>query len=248
MDPRINTGVKKDKRTFFDIAMQDYPISQSGGSLNLKGGTKISHFSFRNFFDYDKLNVYVNLDDIVHDENYNELGYIKDIIHSGEFDAGDQLKQEIFIISESLNIPSEFYWDVLSDVLHQLNFNDCRTMTLIRLVYQFTFDCFDSTGKNFNQLRSELDLKKIKSHNTPSHLMTAAQRRRANRLSKTRSVQSHHSQVMRTNSVPVIGQNSVLKKGHAERAKNVTTMRLSNINARRGIRGGRSTRKKYKNN
>ena len=245
-----NTGIhmgisKTDKRTFFDIAMKNFLISQSGGALDLKGGTRKAVIS--EFFDDDKLNVYVKLDDIVHDANYNERGYIEDIIFSGEFDAGRQLRNEIFGISKSLKIPRSFYWDVLSDVLHQLNFNDCRTTTLIRLVNQFKIDCFELPGTNL-KLRSLLAFKNTKSHKTPSHLMTAAQRRRANRLSKTRSVQSHHSQVMRTNSVPVIGQNSVLKKGHAERAKNVTTMRLSNINARRGIRGGRSTRKKYKNN
>jgi hypothetical protein len=244
----INGGISKtDKRTFFDIAMKNFLISQSGGALDLKGGTRKAVIS--EFFDDDKLNVYVKLDDIVHDANYDERGYIEDIIFSGEFDAGRQLRNEIFGISKSLKIPRSFYWDVLSDVLHQLNFNDCRTTTLIRLVNQFKIDCFELPGTNL-KLRSLLAFKNTKSHNTPSHLMTAAQRRRANRLSKTRSVQSHHSQVMRTNSVPVIGQNSVLKKGHAERAKNVTTMRLSNINARRGIRvrGGRSTRKKYKNN
>jgi hypothetical protein len=256
----INVGISKtDKRTFFDIAMQDYPISQSGGALNLKGGTIKADIS--EFFDDNKLNVYVKLDDIVHKTNYDarvgieyiEHGYIENLTSLGKFDAGKRLRNEIFEISKSFKIPEAFHWDVLSDVLHQLNFNDCRTTTLERLVNQFKLDCLYSTGKNFNQLRSELDLKKIKSHKTPARLMSA-QRRRANRLSNTRSVQSYHSQVMRTNSVPVIGQNSVLKRGHAERAKE---MRKSTINNMRGIatavakstsRGGRSTRKKHKNN
>ena len=131
-DSRINFGITKtNKLTFLEYA-KGFGSARGGGLQHFNGGTK-TPINMEEFFDDDELIAFVKPDELLNHPLAGEPDYIED----GYFDAAHNLRAEIFKICNELKITDRTKWDALSDVLHQLNFNDCRTTTLKTLVRKF---------------------------------------------------------------------------------------------------------------
>ena len=138
-DPRINAGIlKKNKLTFLDYA-NSFGSVRGGGLQYFNGGAKKNPIDMELFFNNDELIAFVKPDELLDHPSDGEPNYVNEV----SFDAALNLRAEIFkICDERILAKPEtkqwIRWDALSDVLHQLNFNDCRTTTLVDLVHKFS--------------------------------------------------------------------------------------------------------------
>lgn len=243
MYPRINDGIKKlDKRSFFDMS-KDYANGQVGGGLPyLKGGAKT--INMREFFDNTRLTVHIKSDDIVRDQSERELRYLNNDV----FDAGEQLKKEVFSICKSFGILPELHWDVLSDVLHQLNFNDCYTHTLTHLVNNFISDYSETV--ELERIWSPLRTPNSDLSRKPQDSFLRRKLAVSSRGKRSRAAQKK-SRISKSNGFGKFGikrTNSASENiNAAARRKSQKENRSQYFNTRRSLsplsRGGRSTRK-----
>lgn len=139
-DPRINAGIsKRNKLTFLEYA-KTFVSARREGLQHFNGGAKMETIDMERFFNNDKLITFFKPDELL-----NPTDWVPYYIEKPFFDAAFNLKDEIFkIYNEPKDIKRPKKWDALSDVLHQLNFNDCSTATLEKLVRNFKLNVIAS--------------------------------------------------------------------------------------------------------
>lgn len=153
-DPRINAGISKtNKLTFLDYA-NSFGSVRGGGLQHFNGGAKKTPIDMERFFNNDELIAFVKPDELLDPPPAGEPNYVNEV----SFDAALNLRAEIFKICDERIVAKPktkqwIRWDVLSDVLHQLNFNDCRTATLEKLVHKFRRNVIKSNAARRTSLK-----------------------------------------------------------------------------------------------